>query len=449
MPRKTANSDVNTFNQTITIDGEVIKFNLTLIDKNRSMPIPLDNFISFIVEEDINSPFQKGVFKIKNDGNRHDTSKVPESITDKQLDFTLAETGENLLVLNLEFNTFTKTYIFYIIEESSEVNNGVKVKNFFVEDAALYKLKTNKIPFSTSNLLKGDTTQLSDAQRKVLVSDSIKNIIEDSLTKNLVNNEYWYKSLNKINYTSNFNESRLDSLDFLMDKALDLNNNFLLLLKRKNQFGLYSIQELYSDYMNLDFNNNFGGNFIMSNEEPITEKASTVVSYKANNYSIYNENSLDTMEKIINHKVVNYNFSKKTFNIFNEDNSVQSTIDNIKDNFLNTKTTIDRVESPSIKNNTVFNSLYSTTSDENTVRYEGRNTILKNLMNLSTMLSFSTQSVYNIEVGNFININYETQYNNKLTNKLNGGWFVTAFKHTLTQNSFNSDIVCTKFHELI
>ena len=155
------------------------------------------------------------------------------------------------------------------------------------------------------------------------------------------------------------------------------------------------------------------------------------------------------MEKIINHKVVNYNFSKKTFNIFNEDNSVQATIDNIKDNFLNTKTTIDRVESPSIKNNTVFNSLYSTTSDENTVRYEGRNTILKNLMNLSTMLSFSTQSVYNIEVGNFININYETQYNNKLTNKLNGGWFVTAFKHTLTQNSFNSDIVCTKFHELI
>jgi len=44
--------------------------------------------------------------------------------------------------------------------------------------------------------------------------------------------------------------------------------------------------------------------------------------------------------------------------------------------------------------------------------------------------------------------NYETNYQNKTSKKLNGGWFVTALKHTLTQNSFGSEIVCTKFHEL-
>ena len=53
----------------ITIDGERVGFDLTLYNKAKSISIPLDNFISFILEEEISTPFQKGVIKLKNDNN--------------------------------------------------------------------------------------------------------------------------------------------------------------------------------------------------------------------------------------------------------------------------------------------------------------------------------------------------------------------------------------------
>ena len=430
----------------IIIDGERVGFDLTLYNKSKSISIPLDNFISFIVEEEISTPFQKGVIKLKNDNNRFDLLSVPN--TNNKGDFTLAETGENLLILNLDFQSTVKTYILFIIEESTETQNNIKVKNFFVEDSSLYTLRNNKTVFSTSSLLKGDTTQLSDKDRQINVSDAIKELIIDSLTVNLVNEDKWYISNSKTNHTTNFNDSRLDGLSYLLDKSVDQNDNTLLLLKRDNQFGLYSLQEMYNNYMNLNNVDNFGGNFTIIGEEYIRENTNTVISYKVNDYNLYNENSIDTIENIINHKVINYDFKNKEFNIFSEDNSVESLTKNIRENFLNKKTDIVREESPSVKNNKIFRSMYSTTSDLNTARFEGRNNLLKNLMNLSTMLSMKTDGVYYINVGNFININYETNYQNKTSKKLNGGWFVTALKHTLTQNSFGSEIVCTKFHEL-
>jgi len=430
----------------IIIDGERVGFDLTLYNKSKSISIPLDNFISFIVEEEISTPFQKGVIKLKNDNNRFDLLSVPN--TNDKGDFTLAETGENLLILNLDFQSTVKTYILFIIEESTETQNNIKVKNFFVEDSSLYTLRNNKTVFSTSSLLKGDTTQLSDKDRQINVSDAIKELIKDSLTVNLVNEDKWYISNSKTNHTTNFNDSRLDGLSYLLDKSVDQNDNTLLLLKRDNQFGLYSLQEMYNNYMNLNNVDNFGGNFTIIGEEYIRENINTVVSYKVNDYNLYNENSIDTIENIINHKVINYDFKNKEFNIFSKDNTVESLTKNIRENFLNKKTDIVREESPSVKNNKIFRSMYSTTSDLNTARFEGRNNLLKNLMNLSTMLSMKTDGVYNINVGNFININYETNYQNKTSKKLNGGWFVTALKHTLTQNSFGSEIVCTKFHEL-
>ena len=429
----------------ITIDGERVGFDLTLITKSKSISIPLDNFVSFILEEEISSPFQKGVIKLKNDSNRFDTLSIPNA----NVDFTLAETGENLFLLNLSFQSTTKTYIFFIIEESTEVQSGIKIKNFFVEDSTLYKLRNNKIVFSTSSLIKGDITQLSDKDRQVNVSDAIEEIITDSLTKNLVNKENWYNSISKINYASNFDESRLDSLDFLLDKSMDQNNNTLLLLKRDNQFGLYSVQEMYNNYLNLNYFDNFGGNFTIVGEEYIPTKTNTVLGFKVNEYNMYNENSIDTIENIVNHKVVNYDFNNKKFNIFSKDNSIEAVTKNIKENFLNKRTDIVREESPSIKNNTIFKSIYSTTSDLETVRYEGRNTLLKNLITFSTMISMKSNGIYSINVGNFVNLNYETNYQNKMTKKLNGGWFVTALKHTLTQNSFGTEIVCTKFHQAI
>ena len=42
----------------------------------KSISIPLDNFISFILEEEISTPFQKGVIKLKNDNNRTNKTTI-------------------------------------------------------------------------------------------------------------------------------------------------------------------------------------------------------------------------------------------------------------------------------------------------------------------------------------------------------------------------------------
>ena len=205
---------------------------------------------------------------------------------------------------------------------------------------------------------------------------------------------------------------------------------------------------MYEDYLTNNYENNYGGNFLLTSEDAPTENVKNVNSVRVTDYNIYNENAKHTLENIINYKVINYNFNKKKFNLFSNDNTVESLTKYINTDLLNSSTSLNREENPKITDNTFYKSLYSTTSDSETARYEGRNIIFKNLINISTMLSFRSQGIYEINTGNFINVIYQANNKNRVTNKLNGGWFVVGYKHTFSQNSFGSEIVCTKFHEL-
>ena len=252
-----------------------------------------------------------------------------------------------------------------------------------------------------------------------------------------------------MSYTSTINESSLESLDFILDKAIDQNNNFLYLLQRNNTFGLYSIKQMYEEYINNNYANNFGGNYLLVSAEGPTESIAKNNAFKVSDFSVYNENGDNTLDNIINHKVINYNFKDKKFNLFSKDNTVNQVVKEIKESFLNKKTTVNRITSPRIEDNTFFKTLYTTNSDIDSARYEGRNIILKSLINLSTMLTMRCDGVFSLNSGNFINVSHEQQFKNKINNKLNGGWFVVGYKHTFTNTSFTSEIACTKFHELI
>ncbi len=435
-------------NSFININGERILLEITFINKLATLPIPIDNFISLQVEDEINSPFYKGILTIKNDNNKFDLLGTPEKIN--KINYNLLETGENLISITFnKANNFKKSYLFFIVDETSEIVDNSKVKNFYLEDAFLYNLKNSKEMFTTSNLLKGDTTQLSDSEREINVSDTIKNLIQTSISDIAIDNDNWYQSVNKLSYTSTINESRLESLDFILDKAIDQNNNFLYLLQRNNAFGLYSLKQMYEEYINNNYANNFGGNYLLVSAEGPTESIAKNNAFKVSDFSVYNENGDNTLDNIINYKVINYNFKDKKFNLFSKDNTVGQVVSEVKEGFLNKQTTVNRVPSPRIENNTFFKTLYTTNSDEKSARYEGRNIILKSLVNLSTMLTMRCDGVFSLNCGNFINVSHEQQFKNKINNKLNGGWFVVGYKHTFTTTSFTSEIACTKFHELI
>jgi len=432
----------------ININGERILLEITFINKLATLPIPIDNFISLQVEDEINSPFYKGILTIKNDNNKFDLLGTPEKIN--KINYNLLETGENLISITFnKANNFKKSYLFFIVDETSEIVDNSKVKNFYLEDAFLYNLKNSKKIFTTSDLLKGDTTQLSDYDRQINVSDAIKSLLASSISDIAIDNDNWYQSVNKLSYTSTINESSLESLDFILDKAIDQNNNFLYLLQRNNTFGLYSIKQMYEEYINNNYANNFGGNYLLVSAEGPTESIAKNNAFKVSDFSVYNENGDNTLDNIINHKVINYNFKDKKFNLFSKDNTVNQVVKEIKESFLNKKTTVNRITSPRIEDNTFFKTLYTTNSDIDSARYEGRNIILKSLINLSTMLTMRCDGVFSLNSGNFINVSHEQQFKNKINNKLNGGWFVVGYKHTFTNTSFTSEIACTKFHELI
>jgi len=432
----------------ININGERILLEITFINKLATLPIPIDNFISLQIEDEINSPFYKGILTIKNDNNKFDLLGTPEKIN--KINYNLLETGENLISITFnKANNFKKSYLFFIVDETSEIVDNSKVKNFYLEDAFLYNLKNSKKIFTTSDLLKGDTTQLSDYDRQINVSDAIKSLLASSISDIAIDNDNWYQSVNKLSYTSTINESSLESLDFILDKAIDQNNNFLYLLQRNNTFGLYSIKQMYEEYINNNYANNFGGNYLLVSAEGPTESIAKNNAFKVSDFSVYNENGDNTLDNIINHKVINYNFKDKKFNLFSKDNTVNQVVKEIKESFLNKKTTVNRITSPRIEDNTFFKTLYTTNSDIDSARYEGRNIILKSLINLSTMLTMRCDGVFSLNSGNFINVSHEQQFKNKINNKLNGGWFVVGYKHTFTNTSFTSEIACTKFHELI
>lgn len=434
----------------ITVDGERIKFEITFNNKGTLLQIPIDNFVSLEVEESINSPFYKGTLKIKNDNNRFDILYSPKP--DYKIEYNFEETGENLIIIkmNREKEGSNKTYIFNVIDESSEMFENTKVKVFYVENASLFYLQNNKSFFSTAELVEKttDVTQLSDKDRQVNVSKAIKKVLENTLDKLFIDNKNWYISSNKTNYTSNINDSSLDCIDYLLDKALDQDNNFLYLFQRNNKFGLYSIKKLYDDYLVAKHSYNYGGNFFLTSEEAPQENNNNKYSYHISDYSVYNENAKHTLSRLINHKVINYDFNSKQFNIYSKDNTIENLSKYINNDILNNITTINRLENPRTKTNRYFNTIYSTNPDEGTSRYEGKNILFKNLINLSTMLTMRSPGVYDINVGNFVNVQYQASVKNKKTNKLNGGWFVVGYKHLFKVNSFSTEVICTKFHEL-
>lgn len=429
------------------IDGETIPYEIILLNNNRISTVTNHDLVEFTIQENINSPFYNGTLSIRNDANFFDTAKVDTSSIKGVFNFELIETGENIILISIKRSGLKYNYVFFIVDEVHEIRNNTKVKTFILQDAYLSYFLYNKEPYSTSFLIDGDTTQLSNKDREVNCSDCIKNIIETSVAKDIIHKTYWEKSTNKIDYSSCYNHSVLDNIDFVLDKALDINNTPLFLFKRNNIFQLHSISKIYKDYFKNEYSYNYGGSFALTSDENYEETFQNAGAIKVQDFNLYNESSDATLSKIVNTKVHNYNFKDKKFNIYNNENTVDKTVGSIAEIFLNKLVMIDRSNNSRIKTNKYFNNIYTTTSD-NSVVYEGRTNLIKNLVNVSDMLVMKTKGTFSVNTGNIVSVHHNPVRYNKNLNKLNGGWLVTGYKHIFSSNSFASEIICTKFHKL-
>lgn len=443
------NDTFKNYTPVLNIGGEEIYLNILFFNNEYTNIIPLESFISLDIEENINSPFYKGVLTIRNEHNIFDTAKEYVQPDTNILKYDFLENGENYIYIKIISNDSTKEYAFNIIKEYESIEKNTKAKNFVLVDIQLWYMMNSKTSFSTISLLEKDPSQLSNKDRMVDTGTAIKSLIKNSVNSFSINEENWSPSSSKIFHSSNHEDTILETLNKILENTLDIDGDNMLLLKRNNKFNLFSIKQMYKDFFKNNYAKyNFGGRFSLNSDGAVPETPLTYNSIRINEYSIYNENSKNTLNSIINYKVFNYNNKDKKFNIYNEKNTTESTFDYLEKNYLGDKTLLNRGTNNNIKKNRYYKTFYSVSDDDKVVESEGKQDIIKNLLNYSTALNMVSPGLFNLDTGNFIVVNNDISMFNKNLRKLDGGWFVTGFKHSLTSDKFITEISSTKIYDL-
>ena len=438
----------NSFKSLVNYNGDIVNLDIIYFNTQHVNVITLDTFINLDIEENVQSPFYSGVLTIKNENNSFDTMKsvpLPES---EILNIDFLETGENYIYVKFQTDYITKEYVFNISKEFESVERNTKAKNFVLIDYHLWYMMYSKANFSSTFILEGDTTQLSDKDRMSNTSDSIKKLLIDNVDKGCIDENYWTKSNTDSFYSSNYQDSILVALNKLLESTLDNNDDSMLLLKRKNKYGLYSLSKMYNNFISNNYYDNYGGTFSLGTDLGNPETNLTLNSIKVNNFSLLNENGKNTLENLTNYKVFNYDYKGKKFNIYNEQNTIEKTVDHIEETYLNKKTHINRTANNNITKNRYYQTYYSTEINDNIISIEGRQEILKNMMKYSTALNLKTEGLLSIDTGNFIIVSHDPIKINKNLRKLNGGWFVYGLRHSFSVKDFRTEVACTKFYEI-
>lgn len=440
--------ETNSFKSLVNYNGDLVNLDIIYFNTQHVNVITLDTFINLDVEENVQSPFYSGLLTIKNENNSFDTMKsvpLPES---EILNVDFLETGENYIYVKFQTDYITKEYVFNISKEFESVERNTKAKNFVLIDYHLWYMMYSKANFSSTFILEGDTTQLSDKDRMSNTSDSIKKLLIDNVDKGCIDENYWTKSNTDSFYSSNYQDSILVALNKLLESTLDNNDDSMLLLKRKNKYGLYSLSKMYNNFISNNYYDNYGGTFSLGTDLGNPETNLTLNSIKVNNFSLLNENGKNTLENLTNYKVFNYDYRGKKFNIYNEQNTIEKTVEHIEDTYLNKKTHINRIANNNITKNRYYQTYYSTEINDNITSIEGRQEILKNMMKYTTALNLKTEGLLSIDTGNFIIVSHDPIKINKNLRKLNGGWFVYGLRHSFSVKDFRTEIACTKFYEI-
>jgi hypothetical protein len=411
------------------------------VNELHTSKIPLDLFVELKINESIYDPFYYGSLLIKNENNNFDRIKLPDDVGKIAYDFS--SSGDNLIIIRIkDSNNDEKIYFFNIIEETSDTYDGNKVKKFLLVDMFEHHLENNKEVFSSSFLIDSNASQLSNQQRQVSNSNFIKGILASNFGTNIIKTDSWDDTVSKIFKTTNINESHLDALSEGVETAVTKSGMMCFLLKRDNKFIFKGIDSIFRNY--IYDKNNISAKVTLITDEYDPNGAAQFLSIPISDYHLYNENSSDTLSNIVNVKSIHYDYSSKTFSFYNEESTISNTISKFTESALNNKLSITRPLGNKQKNNLIYKVLFSTSEDNYFSRFIGMNNILSALLESSTGLNMSAPGILNMETGSFINVDYYASLKNNLTSKLNGGWFVVAFEHTITLNSFTTEIASTK-----
>lgn len=354
----------------------------------------------------------------------------------------------------------------FIKDEEEFEEAGNKYKIFELMDVKYRELMYPTKQWSTNQTLlkqpqNEPISQLSDFERSVYTGDALKDLIETFISKNVINESRWDRGNSKLFYSSPIGTTPMQIMEYLVDNHVSTNNNDLCLL-REDKYGKLNFLSIKDIFDGVSINNSIGPEVVGSYELPVEANdyganispptykdiSPFVSNFPIRKYNFLNFSATSSLERIRSTNTVNYNFNNKKFSFYNNEGDIENSIKYFNDNFLTNipskKAKITFEPGEKVLDRSLFTTIYSTSQDENTTRYEGRNELIKNLLYLSNNIEIEANGNINLRAGKFINVVRDTGIDSKFERKIQGYYFILDTHHIINNKEYISNVVATK-----
>ena len=493
-PQINNNPTDQTTNSTIVINGYQYLFDLILYNGNIALRIPNQSIHTLSITDNFYSIFHSGYLAIKNEfdllGN-YTTVNTPaevDSLLNTSYNFN-SNIGGDILVVKIKpmrppNNTDTLddanwalSFMFSIYDEDelSDPTTTQKLKILKFRDIREDILENDHTPWSTCNIAAQsnfNVSQESDSNRSIKTGVAIKDIINTTFS-NFTNtfDQNWDTGNTLVFYSTPYNESRYDTLEYLLDQHISLNDedNCFLRFERNQTWTLLPVEFYFQNALdkknklpgsfNIDIFNTNNQQYAQDLESNVKIPLQTKNPYDLRvsfddftglfNYSFNNIANYDSCEDLVTTPVCGYNFGKKTFAIDLTENNITSIQREFQSMYIDKmygKSPTNTIPMNEFKTkNRVFNALFSPQQSISQRKKEGRNRVLEKALAFSHGINFNLEGMTIRRAGRFISILNTGSYpETAFQNTLQGEWLITQVVHVFTGNVYRHDVTAVK-----
>lgn len=480
------------------IGSDYYKFNVFLISADdRARQIKPAAIKELVIEDSFDSFFHQGYIVLDNTFDyleRNDPQAANELDSNSNRGFLFRGDSRDFLMVEIkprvspsstsDTDSFITDEIFrmnfvFSIYNNEEINDntpGRKHKILYFWDNYYEILKEKNVDFSTSELLQGDVTQLTNDQRQVFTGDAIRGLLEKTFDKTegpgITISEEWDQGSTGIFFSAPSQYKALDSLNYLMSRHVSTQGNnydqcFLEIERNSRAFKLASLKSFFDKAYSS--NGDTGSQYYLetyiigeyndsTNTIPVQEIRFTprIGAYFNlwNNLTHYTSDfmpGIHSQEALVTRIVHSYNNGEKAFNLDIERNTVEAAMDVYNKNYVNTlrgNRTPSNNFLPGVlkqKNKNIKN-VYSVSSTNTDQRLSaGRNKFLRASLFLNQMLTFSTAGSTHRQAGRFIGLDRQGAIQvNDFDSKVLGIYFIINVRHVFKDGDYTNEIKCVK-----
>jgi len=313
-----------------------------------------------------------------------------------------------------------------------------------------------------------DITQFSADQKRVFVSDAIKDILETFCSKadyDIIHDERWDRSGTKTELSTNSTQRPIDALFSLMSQYISLVNQDMGLLRlHGGKYSLTSLTSLITNSGQFNYHDqpflpkeNFAGVLeIQTNDtrskyskkqvDTVWEKHIFSIPVKQNNIQFIDKQSTDGADSIVDVEVHTYDPNSKAFKFIREPGSLKSIRDkwweNIGDSFPDSKyKQLNAGKNILTEHNKKYIYNHSQTLGDEYKGFTGKAMTQQNILDKSNKAIIDIVGNFEMSAAKCIGIHIPGPH---LQTGAPGIWFILNNTTTITPKSFETQLICSQ-----